>query len=43
MTLSINDIFLSYNESLEKYLTIHKSKHWDLNYQKKKNYLKKNI
>ncbi len=36
MILKNNQIFLAYKASLKKYLPDHKSKHWRINYKKKK-------
>lgn len=42
MNLNNTQIFLAYKASLKKYLLNHKSKHWNLNYTKKKNLLSSN-
>ena len=40
MQITKNQIFLAYEESIKKYAKLHKSKHWELNYKKKRELIK---
>lgn len=40
MQINKRQIFLAYENSIKKYIKLHKSKHWELNYYKKKELIK---